>query len=145
MIALSAQDIEFLHHRGSNEEDVLRQFRYFETGFPYARLVNPATVGDGILRLTDHQRETLTGHFDQLVADKTLVKFVPASGAASRMFKEAYSYLDATDDATRAAAIRQLHALPHLALYEDLHDVMARDGLSLDDAIAHDDFKTVFE
>jgi hypothetical protein len=145
MIALSAQDIEFLHHRGSNEEDVLRQFHYFETGFPYARLVNPATVGDGILRLTDHQRETLTGHFDQLVADKTLVKFVPASGAASRMFKEAYSYLDATDDATRDAAIRQLHALPHLALYDDLRDVMARDGLSLDDAIAHDDFKTVFE
>ncbi len=144
MIALSAQDIEFLHHRGSNEEDVLRQFHYFETGFPFARLESAAAIGNGILKIADADREDLVARYDQLTAGKSLLKFVPASGAASRMFKEAYSFLDG-GDSVREAAIGMLHTLPHLALYDDLRAAMAHDGLSLDEAIAHDDFKTVFD
>ena len=144
MIALSAQDIDFLHHRGSNEEDVLRQFHYFETGFPFARLECAAAIGNGILKIADADRDDLVARYDQLTAGKSLLKFVPASGAASRMFKEAYSFLDG-GDSVREAAIGMLHTLPHLALYDDLCAAMAHDGLSLDEAIAHDDFKIVFE
>ena len=144
MIALSAQDIEFLHHRGSNEEDVLRQFHYFETGFPFAQLECAAAIGNGILKIADADRDDLVARYDQLTAGKSLLKFVPASGAASRMFKEAYSFLDG-GDSVREAAIGMLHTLPHLALYDDLRAAMAHDGLSLDEAIAHDDFKIVFE
>ena len=114
MIALTAQDIEFLHHRGSNEEDVLRQFHYFETGFPFAQLECAAAIGNGILKIADADRDDLVARYDQLTAGKSLLKFVPASGAASRMFKEAYSFLDG-GDSVREAAIGMLHTLPHLA------------------------------
>ena len=144
MFRLSAQDIEFLHHRGSNEEDVLRQFHYFETGFPFARLECAAAIGNGILKIADADRDDLVARYNQLTAGKSLLKFVPASGAASRMFKEAYSFLDG-GDSVREAAIGMLHTLPHLALYDDLRAAMAHDGLSLDEAITNDDFKTVFE
>lgn len=144
MISFTSNDIEFLRQRGSDEERVKKQFGYFETGFPFADLQCAATLGNGITQLSDTERKQLIDNYPRLTEGKQLLKFVPASGAASRMFKDAYSYLSATDDATRASAIRQLHLLPSLALYDDLKAVMARDGLALDDKIREDDFKTVF-
>lgn len=144
MISFSPKDIEFLRQRGSCEDTVKQQFNYFESGFPFANLQCAATLGNGITQLSDSERKQLIDSYSRLTEGKQLLKFVPASGAASRMFKEAYSYLTATDDAARASAVRQLHILPTLALYDDLRAVMARDGLSLDDKIREEDFETVF-
>lgn len=141
----SKEDIEFLRQRGSTPEAVETQFRYFETGFDFANLQCAATIGKGIAQLSESEKNALLDGYAQLTENQRLMKFVPASGAASRMFKEAYSYLEADDEKTKDAAIRQLHALPKLALYADLKEAMAKDGLSLDAEIEKDNFKVVFE
>ena len=145
MSIFSPQDLAFLRQRGSDESAVERQFQYFTTGFAFADLQCAATVGNGIVRLSEAESAQLLAGYDRLTAGKSLLKFVPASGAASRMFKQQYGYLENDDEATRAAAIHQLHTLPRLALADDLRAVMSRDGLSLDDEIRRDNYRTVFE
>ncbi|MCQ2263678.1 MAG: DUF4301 family protein [Bacteroidales bacterium] len=145
MITFTSQDQAFLRRRGSNETAVQQQFHYFETGFDFADLQCAATIGNGITKLTEDECKTLITNYPVLTAGKQLLKFVPASGAASRMFKEAYSYLEKDDATTRATAVKQLHQLPHLALYDDLKASMAQDGLSLDTEIQNDNYKIVFE
>ena len=105
MIAsFTPKDQDFIRQRGGNVEDVTRQFGYFEKGFDFADLQRAATVGDGIIRLKDSEIKDLLAAYPTLLGDKKAVKFVPASGAASRMFKEVFSYLENEDEATRKKA-----------------------------------------
>ena len=136
-------DQEFIRQRGSNVEDVTRQFGYFEKGFDFADLQRAATVGDGIIRLKDSEIKDLLDSYPTLLGDKKAVKFVPASGAASRMFKEVFSYLENEDEATRKKALQLLHSLKDYALYDDLAAAMQKDGLSLEKEIEADNYKVV--
>ena len=132
MIAsFTPKDQDFIRQRGGNVEDVTRQFGYFEKGFDFADLQRAATVGDGIIRLKDSEIKDLLAAYPTLLGDKKAVKFVPASGAASRMFKEVFSYLENEDEATRKKALQLLHSLKDYALYDDLSAAMQKDGISL--------------
>lgn len=141
--SFSQKDKEFILRRGSSVEEVTRQFSYFEKGFDFADLQRAATAGDGIIRLNKDEISRLLADYPTLLADKKTVKFVPASGAASRMFKEVFSYLEKDDDATRTKALQLLHSLKDYALYDDLSDVMRKDGLSLETEIANGNYKKV--
>ena len=103
-IQFTPEDIQFIQARGSKPEEVQRQFSFFENGFDFVNLDRPATIDDGIVRLEEEQIEDLVADYEQLIEGKSVTKFVPASGAASRMFKELYSYLenDSEDVAVKA-------------------------------------------
>lgn len=73
---------------------VNRQIEYFKTGFPFLNIDRPAVTGDGILEIDDNAAETLATEYDQRLRGLSAVKFVPASGAATRMFKELFEYAD---------------------------------------------------
>jgi hypothetical protein len=142
-VQFSPKDQDFIQQRGSSAEEVSRQFSYFEKGFDFADLQRAATAGDGIIRLSDSEITRLLNAYPTLLGDKKAVKFVPASGAASRMFKEVFSYLENDDDVTRTKACQLLHSLKDYALYDDLAAAMEKDGLSLDAEIAADHYQTV--
>ena len=142
-IQFSPKDQDFIQQRGSSAEAVVRQFSYFEKGFDFADLQRAATAGDGIIRLSDSEINELLASYPTLLGSKKAVKFVPASGAASRMFKEVFSYLENDDDTTRSKACQLLHSLKDYALYDDLVAVMQKDGLSLEAEIAADKYKVV--
>ena len=80
------EDIQQIEARGASIAQVEKQIANFKKGFPWANLVKPAVIGDGILALTPAEIDKLVNRFDENKRYK-LVKFVPASGAASRMFK----------------------------------------------------------
>jgi len=89
------KDREQIAARGSCPEEVLRQIDCFKTGFPWLPVVDAASPGKGIVQVS----ETETGKLVQLFQEKAasglhIMKFVPASGAASRMFKSLFSALD---------------------------------------------------
>ena len=142
-IQFSQKDQDFIQQRGSTVAEVSRQFSYFEKGFDFADLQRAATAGDGIIRLPADEIDRLLAAYPTLLGRKKAVKFVPASGAASRMFKEVFSYLENDDDATRTKACQLLHSLKDYALYDDLAAVMEKDGLSLEKEIAADKYKVV--
>jgi len=87
-VSLSKEDLRAIHDRGLEEREVRRQLDIFEKGVKPIRLDRPATVGDGIIRISPHERGELLVLHDRAAGDGRMLKFVPASGAASRMFKD---------------------------------------------------------
>ena len=91
----TTQDKQQLKEKGISEEQVVEQLSYFREGYPALQIKCPATIGKGIIKLDDFkQQKYLLKWKDYLKSDKQVVKFVPASGAASRMFKDLFAFLE---------------------------------------------------
>ncbi|MEO0902222.1 MAG: DUF4301 family protein, partial [Bacteroidota bacterium] len=97
MIEFSQEDLKQLEEKGISKEKVLNQIETFKEGIPFVKLQKAAVVGDGILRFSDKEQDDLVQYFEEASSDKDLLKFVPASGAASRMFKAMFNFLEAYD------------------------------------------------
>lgn len=97
MVELDEKDLEQLASKGISKEKVKRQIETFKTGIPFARLHAPALVGRGILRFSSKEQEELVDYFERQADSLELLKFVPASGAATRMFKALFNFLEAYD------------------------------------------------
>ncbi|MFP4036665.1 MAG: DUF4301 family protein, partial [Desulfobacteraceae bacterium] len=81
------KDLEQIRRMGMAPEDVEEQIRTFQEGFPFARLDRPCTPGDGIAVLGRDEVEHLARQYERAERNGRAMKFVPASGAATRMFK----------------------------------------------------------
>lgn len=68
--------------------DITKQLENYKTGFPFLNVVGAATPQKGILITSEAQREEMVSLYDDYKG--SIVKFVPASGAASRMFKDLF-------------------------------------------------------
>lgn len=89
---LTRKDIEQIESRGISTESVESQIERFKKGFPWMKIVAPATPGRGILVLDKAGEDEAAAYCDSArIAGKS--KFVPASGAASRMFKDIFAGL----------------------------------------------------
>ncbi len=140
----STQDVAFIENRGSNIEDVKKQFANFEKGFPFANIVRPASKEDGILVLDNDQVAELENEFYFAIENKKIEKFVPASGAASRMFKDLYALLeDELDEKQLEIAedfLKNLHRYP---FFEELRDVLNKNGYNIDYEISNNNLKLI--
>ncbi|WP_353722699.1 DUF4301 family protein [Dyadobacter sp. 676] len=128
------KDIQQIKERGSDLSVIEEQVRYFEKGFPFLQLSKAATVGDGIIRLTDDEIARLISEYDKSAADGeiALLKFVPASGAATRMFKSLFSFLQ--EDKKDKSVEEFFTRLKDFAFYEDLKVCLAADGYDIEAA-----------
>ncbi len=133
----SSQDQHQIDQRGSRREVVIQQIENFRRGFPFLETEAAATVGHGIIRIDDAAAEALGRRFEERVAAGIRpVKFVPASGAASRMFKALFEALEDCRKATnpdealaRNRAARQfLIQKEKYAFFSDLEAAMLRWG-----------------
>ena len=94
MSKFSAEDIDQLMSKGISREKVLNQITTFKEGIPFMHLDRPATVGDGILKFTKKKEEAFIRKYKKSDKGVKILKFVPASGAASRMFKALFEFMD---------------------------------------------------
>ena len=94
MSALTNKDKQQLETLNISTDQVERQINQFKTGFPYSDLVAPATIGNGIIKFSDTEIQELIKQFDEDKEYYDILKFIPASGAASRMFKNIYSFVE---------------------------------------------------
>jgi len=90
---LSERELSELIKRGIRVEDVYQQVEFFRNGFPWMSLEKSAVVGDGILNLSESEVVQWANQFDLLKAKLKIVKMVPASGAATRMFKSLFEHI----------------------------------------------------
>ncbi|WP_159517020.1 DUF4301 family protein [Sunxiuqinia indica] len=87
----TAEDLDFIEKRGSNLSTVKEQVKNFEKGFPFMEIIQAANIGKGIIQLNAEHAEEFINFFDKnLEKGISILKFVPASGAASRMFKSLF-------------------------------------------------------
>ncbi len=132
---LSASDIEHIRARGATEEKVLRQIDLCRLGAVTVTLDRPATVGDGIIRVADEDRESLVTLHDEAARAGRVLKFVPASGAATRMFKEWHGVFNRGGFAGGEMETFFTH-LPRYAFYGDLGEALSAAGHDLGDLVA---------
>ena len=93
---LNAKDFELLAAKGINEKQIEEQLACFKKGFPFLEIAASASVEKGIMVIKQEDQATYMEAWDAYLAkNKKIVKFVPASGAASRMFKNLYEFLSA--------------------------------------------------
>ena len=98
-MTLSQQDLAQIAQRGISEEQIQTQLNQFKTGFPFLRLEAAAAVDRGIVAPSTDERKDYVAKWEQYKqAGHRVVKFVPASGAASRMFKNMFAFVDANYD-----------------------------------------------
>ena len=89
------QDLEQLEARGISVATAEEQLHHFRTGFPALDIVAPASAKEGILVPTKKEQEEYIRIWqDYLEEGHNILKFVPASGAASRMFKNLFQYVE---------------------------------------------------
>ncbi len=92
---LEELDIETLKEKGISEEKLRDELKMLAEGFPFLKIEAPATVGHGISPLSDDMKKTAVKCWDELLsAGGIVMKMVPASGAASRMFKDIFSFVN---------------------------------------------------
>ncbi len=116
----SEADLQQLSEKGISKIKVIDQINTFKEGIPFVRLEEPAVVRDGIVRCSASEEQALINAFQTSRSNLELLKFVPASGAASRMFKSLFSFLEQFDpsDETFEAYIDRTGAADVKALFD---------------------------
>ena len=143
---ITLQDKEFLAQKGISEEQIAEQLACFEKGFPYLKLAAAASVDNGILApATDMQKKYLDAWDAYTQTDKVIVKFVPASGAASRMFKNLFEFLGADYDTPQTEFEKTFfEKIENFAFYNDLNQACQNNtGKDIPQLISEGNYKAV--
>jgi hypothetical protein len=158
-LMFSEDDIKQIESHGLTLDRVMLQIETFRKGLPFVILNRPATIGDGILKINEYELERLAGIFTGASEERELIKFVPASGEASRMFRLPNSFCNDYDEidhkVIRAEAQRGdidhqtflnfIENIKKFAFYEELEAAMKASEMDIEDHISKGQFKEILE
>lgn len=146
----SDTDLQQFASMGITPEIVDQQIENFKKGFPKTQLLEAATVDNGgIIRMTDSDINHHTDNYAKLSKNKKILKFVPASGAATRMFKDLYAFSStyfgvAKNFEKEFPSVKEfLQNIRRFAFFEDLLSCMKQSSLDFGDYMDRGDFTTV--
>ncbi len=143
---LTTQDMAQLNEKGITAEQVAEQLHSFETGFPFLKLQAAASKEHGIMVLDETKRDEYVKQWHDYKAEgHHITKFVPASGAASRMFKNMFEFLDAPYDVPTTEFEKTFFAHIHnFAFYQALDDAChVNEGEGVDALVSAGNYKAV--
>ena len=156
---LSDNDKKQISALKMTEQQAISQIELLKKGVPYLKLDQPCTVGDGIRSVSKEELKELAKIFHEYGKERELLKFVPASGAASRMFKTLFNFYNRYPQIQRdSVALKAqkgdkdsqyllmfMDGIRKFAFYDDLKSVMYEDDLDADTLIDNGRFKEVIE
>ncbi|MEE4176271.1 MAG: DUF4301 family protein [Bacteroides sp.] len=150
---LSEKDHQQLKDKGISPEQLQHQLDQFIKGFPPVRLHRPAIPGDGILRLGEEDVVELVNFFSSSAPEKKVVKFVPASGAATRMFKDLFTWREKLKSGvlprelmdSDPSAKQFFSDIKSFAFWDDLALIMQRDRVDADHMLATGHYLTLLD
>src|SRR5690606_23155850 len=118
-------DLLLIERRGISREQIETQLKYFKKGFPFLEVISAATVGDGILKVDEETEDYYLQKWDDfLKSNKSVTKFVPASGAATRMFKDLFSFYNSDDNLSSTDFMKTFFKrIDEFAFYPSLNNV----------------------
>lgn len=150
------EDLKNFKHRGIKAEDVDRQLGNFTKGFDYVDLSEPATVDNGIIRIAPEEEERLLNNYELARQKCDFLKMVPASGSATRMFKDLFTFMD-TYQGTQEEFLElvqkkepgSMHEfflkMDQLPFYNRLTAALWNDGKSIEKMLAKREYKEILE
>lgn len=143
---LEQADLEFIGGKGITPEKLTEQLKMLAEGFPYLKLEGPATPGHGISALTPQMEIGAITCWEEFLAKGGVVKkMVPASGAASRMFKDLFSFLNGKSDKPDNDFMKRFFERIHdFAFFPRLNFVTLREyGKSVDTLLDEKRYKDI--
>ncbi|MBN1338046.1 MAG: DUF4301 family protein [Bacteroidales bacterium] len=150
------KDLLQIKEKGMAVEQLSAQLQDFIRGFPFASLHRPAIAGDGISVYPEDEVRRLSAFYEERLPGLQIVKFVPASGAATRMFKDLYAFIPAvrstgnseialTDNAEFRSVKEFFDNIKAFAFYEDLNKACSHAGFSLEKAVGSGNYSRILE
>jgi len=131
-IMYSKEDLEQFEKQGITVEEVEKQLSYFRKGFLFVKLHSPALVGNGIFTLSEEEKEKYIELYENYTRNHKILKFVPASGAATRMFKDMYAYLENEKQLDELPSVKQvIDNIDKFAFYDELIKKLTENKFSL--------------
>ena len=143
MPTFTPHDLNFMAQRGSYPQDVEKQFNFFQTGFDFANIQRNVTIGDGIVKFSEEDLTHWINVYETLSPQKDIAKFVPASGAASRMFKDLYESLQS--ETFNPKAKTYLEKIKDFAFYNNLKERIEKEGYGFEDILKTENYKILIE
>lgn len=154
---LTERDRQEILARGISPEEIDAQIEIFKKGIPPVKLVRPCTLGDGIITIAEAEQQRLIEIYRQAMAAGRAMKFVPASGAASRMFQvlmEVSAVFPSLEGARlRAEAekgneqvqafLRFFRALAKFPFYEELKEQLQARGRRLEGLLEEENYREI--
>lgn len=153
----SSKDKEQIESQGLTLQEINNQIDLFKKGFPYLNITAPATLQNGIMELNNELCNKYISVYEKQQKKKRVIKFVPASGAASRMFKKLYEfrdsykgteeeYLGLLSDRGPASIYYFFESLKEFAFYPDLRtSYFDTSGEDLDDLLEKNEFIKILD
>lgn len=145
---LNTNDEITLQKRGISQQQIEEQLNYFKTGFPFLEIRSIASIGNGILKLSDDEKGNYLSNWESyLNSHATVLKFVPASGAASRMFKDLFEFIEKENNAPTSDFEKYFFTkIEEFAFYNDLNSVCEKnEGKSISELIKNNQYKAIVE
>jgi hypothetical protein len=153
---LTQQDLKQIQSKGIDLETFEEQIENFKRGFPFIDLVAPATPEDGIKILNETEIKGLEKTFNYEAPDRSVLKFVPASGAASRMFKQLFSFREqltgTADDRKLLESDKSFNSvyyffehLKSFAFYPELSALIEKEEYNIDDELADGNYGLILD
>ncbi|MBD5356681.1 MAG: DUF4301 family protein [Bacteroides sp.] len=143
---LNAIDLEILKTKGISEEKLAEELRMLADGFPFLKIERPATPGNGISVLSPEMEEKAQSIWDEYLSKGgKVLKMVPASGAASRMFKNLFAFVNGKHDKPKDDFMKKFfEEIENFAFFSQLNFLcLSLYGLSVNSLIKEKRYKDV--
>lgn len=137
----SEKDLAQITETGHDPDQIQSHLRLFASGAPFARLDRPCTIGDGIRTLSAGERQACLQANETCGTKKNRIKFVPASGAASRMFKKLITAFNTGRPSADTAFF--FHHMRKFAFYKELEASLQEEKLKFETLLANADYNPI--
>ena len=149
------KDRQQISGKGISIEQIELQLENFRTGFPFASLVKPSTPDSGLKKFDQKYAENFAAYFTENMKFISIVKFVPASGAASRMFSQLFAWLEKNRNTENQplpesqkdsnSAEYFIQNIRDFAFFDDLKEAMAAGGQDMEACIKNQHYVPIID
>ena len=150
----SSSELQQISKKGLDIETVDYQLACFKKGFPFLKIVSTASTSKGIMKFSETEEQNWVNIYEENISRFKVVKFVPSSGAASRMFKSLIELLSAGQNTDESAPLDNkldsqqaeiFSRISFFAFIEDLRSALSEEGLDLDKLLKEEHYATIVQ
>jgi len=151
----STKDLAQFEAKGITVEMVNQQINNFKKGFDFVNLESAATPGNGLISPTEAQAKEWVDYYEKEIMGINVLKFVPASGAASRMFKHLFEFRDKLNNHAKMEEALEnhdfnsiynfFHSIKNFAFYPTLKTRLAAEGFDLLDMLDQKEYAEILD
>jgi len=143
---ITTKDEIDLKKRGISSNQIAEQLNSFINGFPFLKIQRAAETGNGIVLVSEQEIQFFLNQWEEyLNTEASVIKFVPASGAASRMFKDLFEFIEGeNNEPANSFENKFFDEIEKFAFYKDLNDVCIKiNGQTIDELIINKQYKQI--